>query len=106
MAAGSCSEHISDPKKPNGKFMNSTPPFWDLSRESWDARSEPLPVSSVEFIHHKLPVCRLSILDLKYIGIKDEAARMKATPPLAVAPLAHGDDMRWNPNDDGINFNP
>ena len=18
----------------------------------------------------------------------------------------HGDDMRWNPNDDGINFNP
>ena len=23
--------------------MNSTPPFWDLSRESWDARSEPLP---------------------------------------------------------------
>ena len=32
---------------------------------------------------------------------------MKMTPPLlAVAPLAHGDDMRWNPNDDGINFNP
>ena len=24
----------------------------------------------------------------------------------AVAPLEHGDDMRWNPNDDGINFNP
>ena len=22
--------------------MNSTPPFWDLSRESWDARSGPL----------------------------------------------------------------
>ena len=43
----SCSEHISDPKEPNGKFMNSTPPFWDLSRESWDARSEPLPVSLV-----------------------------------------------------------
>ena len=34
------------------------------------------------------------------------AARMKVTPPLAVAPLAHGDDMRWNPNDDGIIFNP
>ena len=31
------------------------------------------------------------------LGIKDEAARMKVTPPLAVAPLAHGDDMRWNP---------
>ena len=31
---------------------------------------------------------------------------MKVTPRLAVAPLAHGDDMRWNPNDDGINFNP
>ena len=40
------------------------------------------------------------------LGIKNEAARMKVTPPLAVAPLAHGDDMRWNPNDDGINFNP
>ena len=40
------------------------------------------------------------------LGIKDEAARMKVTPPLAVAPLAHGDDMRWNPNDDGINVNP
>ena len=40
------------------------------------------------------------------LGIKDEAARMKVTPPLAVAPLAHGDDMRWNPNDDGIDFNP
>ena len=23
--------------------MNSTPPLWDLSRESWGARSEPLP---------------------------------------------------------------
>ena len=40
------------------------------------------------------------------LGIRDEAARMKVTPPLAVAPLAHGDDMRWNPNDNGINFNP
>ena len=40
------------------------------------------------------------------LGIKDEAARMEVTPPLAVAPLAHGDDMRCNPNDDGINFNP
>ena len=40
----SCSEHISDPKGPNGKFMNSTPPFWDFSRESWGGRSEPLPL--------------------------------------------------------------
>ena len=40
------------------------------------------------------------------LGIKNEAARMKVTPPLAVAPLAHGDDMRWNPNDNGIDFNP
>ena len=31
------------------------------------------------------------------LGIKDEAARMKVTPPLAVAPLAHGDDMRVYP---------
>ena len=28
------------------------------------------------------------------LGIKNENARMKVTPPLAVAPLAHGDDMR------------
>ena len=40
------------------------------------------------------------------LGIKDEAARLRVTPPLAVAPLAHGEDMRWDPNDDGINFNP
>ena len=40
------------------------------------------------------------------LGIKNEAARMKVTPPLAVASLAHGDDMRWNPNDNGIAFNP
>ena len=40
------------------------------------------------------------------LGIKDEAAHMKVTPPLAVTPLAHGDDMRWNPDDDGIYFNP
>ena len=31
------------------------------------------------------------------LGIKNEAARMKVTPPLAVASLAHGDGMRWNP---------
>ena len=40
------------------------------------------------------------------LGIKNEAARMKVTPPLAVESLAHGDDMRWNPNDNGIDFNP
>jgi hypothetical protein len=26
---------ISDRKDPLGKFMNSSPPLWDLSRESW-----------------------------------------------------------------------
>ena len=31
------------------------------------------------------------------LGIRDEQARMKVTPPLAVAPLAQEDDMRWNP---------
>ena len=36
------------------------------------------------------------------LGIKDEAARMKVTPPLAVAPLAHGDDMRWNRHSSAI----
>ena len=40
------------------------------------------------------------------LGIKNEAARMKVTPPLAVAPHVHGDDMRWNPNDDGNQFQP
>ena len=30
------------------------------------------------------------------LGIKNETACMKVTPPLAVAPLAHGNDMRWN----------
>ena len=40
------------------------------------------------------------------LGIRDEKARMKVTPPLAVAPIAQEDDMRWNPNDDGIVFDP
>ena len=40
------------------------------------------------------------------LAIKNEAARLKVTLPLAVAPLAHGGDMQWNPSDDGINFNP
>ena len=50
-------------------------------------------------------VSTLYAIDVTYWSI-DEAARMTVTPPLAVAPLAHGDDMRWNPNDDGVNFNP
>ena len=40
------------------------------------------------------------------LGIKNDAARMKVTPPLTVAPLAQEDDMRWNPNGDGINMYP
>ena len=40
------------------------------------------------------------------LGIRDEKARMKVTPPLAVAPVTQEDDMRWNANDDGIVFNP
>ena len=31
------------------------------------------------------------------LGIRDEKTRMKVTPPLAVAPIAQEDDMRWNP---------
>ena len=31
------------------------------------------------------------------LGIRDEKARMKVTPPLAVAPITQEDDMRWNP---------
>ena len=38
------------------------------------------------------------------LSIKDKAARLRVMPPLAVAPLAHGEDMRWDPNDDGISF--
>ena len=40
------------------------------------------------------------------LGIRDEKARMKVTPPLVVAPLAQEDDMRWYPNDGGIVINP
>ena len=40
------------------------------------------------------------------LGIRNETERMKVTPPLAVAPLAQEYDMRWNPNDDGINMYP
>ena len=38
--------------------------------------------------------------EAQVLGIRDEKA------PLAVAHLAQQDDMRWNPNDDGIGFNP
>ena len=56
-----------------------------------------------------LASCKQVMEQVLGTDIKDEAARCAhegVTPPLAVAPLAHGDDMRWNPNDDGINFNP
>ena len=55
----------------------------------------------VEFVQTKSKHAMKQVL-----GIKNEAARMKVTPSLAVAPHVHGDDMRWNPNDDGISFNP
>ena len=35
------------------------------------------------------------------LGIKNETARMKVAPPLAVASLVHGNDMRWNPTRPG-----
>ena len=40
------------------------------------------------------------------LGIRDEKTRMKVTLPLALAPVTQEDDMRWNPNDDGIVSNP
>ena len=46
------------------------------------------------------------ILTGTVLGIRDEKTRMKVTPPLAVAPITQDDDMRWNPNDDGIVSNP
>ena len=42
---------------------------------------------------------------MKPFDAYDEKARVKVAPPLAVAPLAQEDDMRWKPNDDGIDFN-
>ena len=39
------------------------------------------------------------------LGYVYEKARMKVTPPLAAALIAQEDDMRWNPNNDGIVFN-
>ena len=39
------------------------------------------------------------------LGIKNEAARMKVTPPLAVAPLALAQEDE-PANDDGINMYP
>ena len=38
-------------------------------------------------------------------GRQPATTRMKVTPPLAVAPITQEDDMRWNPNDDGIVVN-
>ena len=35
------------------------------------------------------------------LGIRDEKARMKVTPPLAVAPVTQENDMRWNPSRGG-----
>ena len=40
------------------------------------------------------------------LGIRDEKTRMKVTLLLALAPVTQEDDMRWNPNDDGIVSNP
>ena len=40
------------------------------------------------------------------LGIRDEKTRVKVTTPLAMAPVTQDDDMRWNPNDDGIVSNP
>ena len=37
-------------------------------------------------------------VSLSLLGIRDEKARMKMMPPLAVAPITQEDDMRWNPN--------
>ena len=44
--SSSCSEHISDPKEPNGKFMNSTPPLLGpqpriLGRSTWASTNTP-----------------------------------------------------------------
>lgn len=40
------------------------------------------------------------------LGIKTRLRAKKMTLSLAVASHVRGDDTRWNPNDDDINFNP
>ena len=68
----------------------------------WDpTERQHLNIETRKFVQEKSKQAMKQVL-----GIKDEAARLRVTPPLAVAPLAHGEDMRWDPNDDGINFNP
>ena len=42
------------------------------------------------------PIAKSKQAMKQVLGIKDEAARMKVTPPLAVASLAHGDRMSVN----------
>ena len=38
---------------------------------------------------------------VRLLRIRDEKTRVKVAPPLAVAPIAQEDDMRWNPNNKG-----
>ena len=54
-----------------------------------------------EFVQAKSKQAMMQVL-----GIRGEKTRMKVTPPLAVAPITQEDDVRWNPNDDGIASNP
>ena len=116
MALRSCSEHISDRKDAFGKFIHSTPPI----------RVRPEVRTSGANLGERNAPCFLICMCGCGDGERDvevrpgeeqagdeagarhqnEAARMKVAPPLAVASLAHGDDMRWSQNDNGIDFNP
>ena len=58
-----------------------------------------------KFVQAKSKQAMKQVSFISLLGIRDEKARMKVTPPLAVAPVTQEDDMRWNPNDDGIVFN-
>ena len=60
------------------------------------------PCVNLYFVHAKSKSRRCEAV----LGIRDKKTRMKVTPPLAVAPIAQEDDMQWNPNGDGIVFNP
>ena len=69
-----------------------------VSDYNWQQLTTPAAQKGVKL--KRCPPCGAA--ELRSVGCLN--AHMKVTPPLAVAPLAQEDDMRWNPNDDGILF--
>ena len=96
--------------------MNSTPPFWDLSRESWDARSEPLPDQKLVI---NLNLINDLICNATYRWVESEARRVlrevlnarekerrqEVTPPVARTRRARGEVSDDDEGDDGDDAN-